>query len=151
MAAVMRRSSAALTFAKALSSKIPPPAPGVYHIPGTYRTFATTSSRSLTPLSIQPSSSEIQARALSLQNLELAVRSVHEDGLVVIENAIPHGVLDHLNEKMVADARMLQARGKDAPFNYNLGNIQQDPPPIREYFERDVFLSMMSPVGCRID
>lgn len=79
------------------------------------------------------------------------MRSVHEDGLVVIENAIPHGVLDHLNEKMVADARMLQARGKDAPFNYNLGNIQQDPPPIREYFEGDVFLSMMSPVGCRID
>ncbi|PSS25910.1 hypothetical protein M430DRAFT_48314 [Amorphotheca resinae ATCC 22711] len=104
-------------------------------------TFASASSRSLTPLSIQPSSSEIQARALSLQNLELAVRSVHEDGLVVIENAIPHGVLDHLNEKMVADARMLQARGKDAPFNYNLGNIQQDPPPIREYFERDVFLN----------
>lgn len=47
------------------------------------------------------------------------MRGLHEDGLVVISDVIPHQQLDHLNAKMVQDARTLQARGKDGPFNYN--------------------------------
>ncbi|KAK5114531.1 hypothetical protein LTR62_002466 [Meristemomyces frigidus] len=40
---------------------------------------------------------------------------------------------------MTSDARKLQARGKDMPFNYNVDNPQQDPPPIKAYFESSTF------------
>ncbi|KAF5509535.1 Kanamycin B dioxygenase [Colletotrichum fructicola] len=47
--------------------------------------------------------------------------------------------LDALNEKMVKDARYLQSLGEKGPFNYNLGNLQQDPPPLAEYFYKSIF------------
>lgn len=53
---------------------------------------------------------------------------------------IAHEILDKLNEKMVQDAYELQAR-KDSPFNYNKGNIQQDPPLTGEWFSDEIFLS----------
>jgi len=81
------------------------------------RRFASTS-----PLTINPSRDELSHGRLTSRNLEKAVRSLHEDGLVVIEDAIPHEDLDRLNTKMVKDALHLQSRGKDMPFNYNVGN-----------------------------
>jgi hypothetical protein len=81
------------------------------------RRFASTY-----PLTIKPNQDEILNGRLASRNLEKAVRGLHEDGLVVIEDAIPHDDLDRLNEKMVRDALQLQARGKDMPFNYNVGN-----------------------------
>jgi hypothetical protein len=81
------------------------------------RRFASTS-----PLTIKPSRDEVSIGRLTSRNLEKAVRSLHEDGLVVIEDAIPHEDLDRLNTKMVKDALHLQSRGKDMPFNYNVGN-----------------------------
>ncbi|KAI1269545.1 hypothetical protein F5Y18DRAFT_102664 [Xylariaceae sp. FL1019] len=91
------------------------------------------------PQVIRPSPAEVRGNQLSERNLELAVRSVHKDGLVVIEGVIPHKHLDHLNTKMVEDARVLQARGEDGPFNYNLGNLQQDAPPWAEFFSPSIF------------
>lgn len=73
------------------------------------------------------------------------MRSLHRDGLVVIEDLIRHDVLDRLNEKMVQDAFILQARKEDSPYNYNRGNIQQDPPPVKEYFDTSIFLSEFLP------
>jgi hypothetical protein len=93
------------------------------------------------PKTIRPSRSEIQNGQVTAQNLEIAIRSLHQDGLVVVEDAIPHECLDRLNEKMVQDAKTLQARKENSPFNYNPGNIQQDPPPVREYFDSQIFLS----------
>lgn len=71
------------------------------------------------PCTIKPSIQEIATGRLGERNLETAMRSLHEDGLVVVADVVPHDQLDHLNAKMVADARTLQARGKDMPFNYN--------------------------------
>ena len=79
------------------------------------------------PLAIKPNRDEISNGHLDSRNLEKAVRSLHEDGLVVIEDAIPHKDLDRINEKMVQDAFLLQARGKDMPFNYNVGNSKSTP------------------------
>lgn len=93
------------------------------------------------PTSIQPSELEIQKARLSPQNLEIAIRSLHQDGLVVVENVVPHDVLDHLNEKMVQDAFTLQARKRNSPYNYNPGNIQQDAPPVMKYFGSKIFMS----------
>lgn len=93
------------------------------------------------PITIRPSRTELDSSKLSPQNLEIAIRSLHQDGLVMIEDVIPHKPLEHLNERMVADAFTLQARKNDGPYNYNRGNIQQDPPPVREYFDKSIFLS----------
>lgn len=54
---------------------------------------------------------------------EAAVRSLHRDGLVVRSDVVPHDQLNKLNSRMVEDARALQARGKDMPFNYNVGKV----------------------------
>ncbi|KAJ5926227.1 hypothetical protein N7516_008000 [Penicillium verrucosum] len=99
------------------------------------------------PTSVRPSRDEIKYARLSPQNLEVAMRSLHQDGLVVIENAIPHDCLDRLNKKMIEDAYSLQSRKGDSPFNYNPGNIQQDAPPVREYFEPSIF---MNPIATQI-
>lgn len=110
-----------------------------------FRRFTTMSTPSRTmssfPTSVRPSQDEIRNRRLTPQNLEVAIRSLHHDGLVVVEDAIPHDALDHLNAKMVEDAYTLQGKKENSPFNYNPGNIQQDPPPVRAYFDTDIFLS----------
>ncbi|KAE9569959.1 hypothetical protein CGMCC3_g13978 [Colletotrichum fructicola] len=91
------------------------------------------------PFVIRPSEAELRNCLLAPRNLELAVRHLHADGLVVVEDVVPHKDLDALNEKMVKDARYLQSLGEKGPFNYNLGNLQQDPPPLAEYFYKSIF------------
>jgi hypothetical protein len=67
-----------------------------------------------TPISITPSAAEIKNGALSQRHLEIAIRALVRDGLVVLEDMIEHAVLDRLNEKMVQDAYELQGR-KESP------------------------------------
>ncbi|KAK6953881.1 hypothetical protein Daesc_003843 [Daldinia eschscholtzii] len=109
---------------------------------GGRRAFASlTQSKRLRhiPTVVKPSHIETQRGLLEARNLEKAVGAVHRDGLVVVEDVISHDVLDHLNNKMVQDARILQDRGEDGPFNYNTGNLQQDAPPVAEYFNPAIF------------
>lgn len=80
------------------------------------------------PTSIRPSDDEIQEGRLSSRNLEVAIRSLHRDGLVVVDNVMPHDSLNKLNKKMVEDAYALRNKKDDSPYNYNPGNIQQDAP-----------------------
>lgn len=104
------------------------------------RTMATAAKATM-PAIVRPSPREVKNAALDARNLEIAVRHIHRDGLVVIEDAIPHDDIDKLNTKMVEDARALQALGDAGPFNYNLGNLQQDAPPVAEYFYPSIFTS----------
>ncbi|KAK1986231.1 phytanoyl-CoA dioxygenase, partial [Colletotrichum cereale] len=99
------------------------------------------------PAVIRPSDAEIRDRALSPRNLERAVRHLHADGVVVVEDVVPHADLDALNRKMVDDALHLQSLGDEGPFNYNLGNLQQDPPPVAEHFYESIFTN---PVATQI-
>ncbi|KAH6685417.1 hypothetical protein F5X68DRAFT_135924 [Plectosphaerella plurivora] len=103
------------------------------------RAFATGTPPSNIPHIIKPSKAELLQGQLLPRNLEAAVRHIHRDGLVVVEDVVPLSDIDHLNKKMVQDARSLQARGQDGPFNYNLGNLQQDAPPVAEYFSASIF------------
>ena len=98
---------------------------------------------SSTPISIVPSLAEVKQGSLSQRNLEITIRALARDGLVVLENLVDHAILDRLNEKMVKDAYQLQAK-KDSPFNYNKGNIQQDPPLTEEWFSDAIFISKHS-------
>lgn len=99
-------------------------------------------------VSIQPSATEVREGTLSERNLERAVRHVLQDGLVVVENAVDHDILDRLNAKMVADAAVLRDMKDKSPYNYNKGNLQQDAPPVKEWFAPEIFLSECSPF-CR--
>lgn len=96
-----------------------------------------------TPIAIAPTSTELKNGALGRQNLEIAIRALTRDGLVVVEDLVDHAILDRLNEKMVKDAYELQSR-KDSPYNYNKGNIQQDPPMTEEFFHDDIYISKLS-------
>ncbi|RGP67425.1 putative tpr domain [Fusarium sporotrichioides] len=102
------------------------------------RSFATAA-HSLQPGVVQPSSREVKNLTLDSRNLEKAVRHMHRDGLVIVEDVVPHHDIDLLNKKMIEDAHVLQARGDKGPFNYNKGNIQQDAPPVAEYFKSSIF------------
>lgn len=73
------------------------------------------------PLVVKPSAQEISASRLSWDNLQLATRAMHRDGLVVIEDVVPLEDLDLLNDKMCKDARYLESLGDNGPFNYNKG------------------------------
>ncbi|KAH7395262.1 hypothetical protein DE146DRAFT_102375 [Phaeosphaeria sp. MPI-PUGE-AT-0046c] len=93
---------------------------------------------SSTPISVIPSEKELKNGLLDQRNLEIAVRAIARDGLVVLENMVDHVTLDSLNVKMVEDAYKLQA-SKDSPFNYNKGNIQQDPPLTKDWFSEKIY------------
>ncbi|KAF2720946.1 phytanoyl-CoA dioxygenase [Polychaeton citri CBS 116435] len=101
----------------------------------------TTTSSSSLPTIIRPNDNEVKSGKLDARNLEKAIRGIHEDGLIVISNVIPHDDLDRLNKKMTIDAKYLMSLGDKGPFNYNKGNLQQDPPPIRKHFSRSIFLN----------
>ncbi|KAF9877613.1 phytanoyl- dioxygenase [Colletotrichum karsti] len=103
------------------------------------KTLASLTRLPTHPAIIRPSAAEVRDNFLAPRNLELAVRHLYSDGLVVVEDVVPHEDLDALNEKMVKDARYLQSLGDKGPFNYNLGNLQQDPPPVAEFFHKSIF------------
>ena len=73
-------------------------------------------------------------------NLRAAVDALRTDGLVLINDAVDPTHLDVLHERMVADLDAFRAR-PDAPYNWNPGNIQQDPPPFPPYLFDDVLLN----------
>ncbi|KAH0191139.1 phytanoyl-CoA dioxygenase family protein, partial [Aureobasidium melanogenum] len=99
---------------------------------------------SSTPITVAVTSEELIAKKLGWHNLELATRALHRDGLVVLKDVIEHTKLDALNKTMVQDALQLQALGDEGPFNYNKGNIQQDPPMTKSHFDSSIFLNSMA-------
>ncbi|KAG8747720.1 hypothetical protein FRC10_011848 [Ceratobasidium sp. 414] len=105
------------------------------------RTLATHASP-VTPLlrSLKPSPAELTARKLGPRNVRLALEALQEDGIVAIEGVVGERELDALNSRMVPDAYKLRDM-KDGPYNYNRGNVQQDPPPEPGLFFKDVFLN----------
>ncbi|KAJ5810463.1 uncharacterized protein N7503_002681 [Penicillium pulvis] len=93
------------------------------------------------PSAINPSQAEVNSGQLTPQNLEVAIRSLFHDGLVVVTDVVPHNSLDQLNKKMIDDAQKLYSRKENSPFNYNPNNLQQDPPPTKKYFDPQIFLN----------
>lgn len=75
------------------------------------------------PITVKPTPQELSDQRLSWRNLELAIRAIHRDGLVVIEDAIDHARLDLLNQRMVQDALVLQSAGDASPYNFNKGSV----------------------------
>ncbi|MFN2233482.1 MAG: phytanoyl-CoA dioxygenase family protein [Anaerolineales bacterium] len=74
------------------------------------------------------------------ERLDQAIRSVQEDGYVILENCVDREHAEILRDKILADTDTILARD-DVPFNFNVGNIQQDPPPYHPYLFEDVLLN----------
>ena len=75
-------------------------------------------------------------------HLEMAVQALQTDGFVVLNDVVERSHLEILREQMLADVEEILKR-EDAPFNFNTGNIQQQPPPFAPYLFRDVLLNDM--------
>jgi hypothetical protein len=83
---------------------------------------------------------EKDAGALTPEHRQAAVRAVRDDGFVVLKGVVDTAHLDVLHARMLEDLARLRAR-KDAPFNWNAGNVQQNPPPFPPYLFRDVLVN----------
>lgn len=91
-------------------------------------------------ITIDPTATERATGTLSPEHREAAVQALRTDGLVLLDEVVDPAHLDLLHERMVADAAALQARS-DVPYNWNAGNLQQDPPPFPPYLFADVLLN----------
>ncbi|MCW5943893.1 MAG: phytanoyl-CoA dioxygenase family protein [Fimbriimonadaceae bacterium] len=92
------------------------------------------------PVSIVPTSEERTNGRLGESHLAEAVEAVFEDGCVLLKGVV---AVDHvlaLRERMMADLTRILSR-PDTPFQFNRGNVQQDPPPIEEFLFADVLLN----------
>jgi hypothetical protein len=94
----------------------------------------------MTALDITPA--EVQSGKLAPEHLEAATRALTEDGVVILNDVIDRSHLEVLRERMLQDLEGILAR-EDAPFNFNVGNVQQDPPPFPPYLFKDVLLNEM--------
>ena len=77
---------------------------------------------------------------LAGEELRAAVDALRSDGFVVLNDVVDPIHLDILHERMIDDLDALQAR-PDAPYNWNAGNLQQDPPPFPPYLFADILLN----------
>ncbi len=80
---------------------------------------------------------EVASGQMAADHLEAAVEAVLRDGFVVLEGVVDPSHLETLRARMEEDLRVLLAR-TDAPFNWNVGNLQQNPPPFPPFLFRDV-------------
>jgi hypothetical protein len=78
------------------------------------------------PVAITPSAQEVAAGRLEARTVQKSLEALAHDGLVVVEDVVDHAAIDALNAVMVRDAAVLMARGKDGPFNYNLGRARRE-------------------------
>jgi len=83
---------------------------------------------------------ELRSGQMSPAKLETATNALKHDGYVVLNGVIDPAHLDSLRERMLDDLQKILKRD-DTPFNFNAGNVQQDPPPMHPYLFRDVLLN----------
>lgn len=82
---------------------------------------------------------ELRTKRIGSHNLQAAVEALHQDGLVVLKNAVDIDHLDKLNARMVPEAKDLYSRpGTHRNFGQSTGNIQQEPVLEDGYIFQDV-------------
>ncbi|GAA5991732.1 hypothetical protein JCM11641_004846 [Rhodosporidiobolus odoratus] len=108
------------------------------------RGLATAATYSTSIASIRPTAAEREAKRLTQRNLQTALEALHRDGMVVLEDVVDHGALDKMNKRMLEDTAKLVNLGDKGPFNYNRGNIQQDPPVEPSTFDASIFVNPLA-------
>ena len=93
-------------------------------------------------ISLNITREEIQSGKMQPEHLNAAIKALQEDGFVVLNDVVDRSHLEMLQDRMLEDVQMILKRD-DAPFNFNTGNVQQQPPPFPPYLFRDVLLNDM--------
>ncbi|MDQ2800176.1 MAG: phytanoyl-CoA dioxygenase family protein [Armatimonadota bacterium] len=83
---------------------------------------------------------EVQSGLITPEHLVATTRALQDDGVVVLNDIIAPDHIAALRQKMLEDLPAYLAR-TDAPFNFNTGNVQQEPPPFAPYLFQDVLLN----------
>ncbi|QSZ33866.1 hypothetical protein DSL72_005439 [Monilinia vaccinii-corymbosi] len=86
------------------------------------------------------SDEELESGVTTWENVQVGVEEFHRNGIVIFENAIPHGVIDKFYEKINADgAKKLE----DPALNVNHGNgkpnLSTSPPLSEEWLVEDIW------------
>ena len=89
---------------------------------------------------IEVTPDELQRGRLDPERQAQAVRAILEDGFVVLGGIVSMESIETLRERALADLDLLLQR-PDRPFNWNSGNVQQDPAPFPPYLFRDVLVN----------
>jgi hypothetical protein len=89
---------------------------------------------------IEISQDEKRNKKISPEHLKNAVKALREDGVVLLNELLDKGQMEILRDRMLEDVDSILARD-DVPFNFNVGNLQQDPPPFPPYLFRDVLVN----------
>ena len=87
-------------------------------------------------ITVQPK--ELSAGKLTDAHVEQAIKAIHVDGYVILENVVSHEHLDILRERMDADSQILIDAEKWGGAGRLKGHLQQGPPPYAPYIFRDV-------------
>ncbi|WVQ63616.1 uncharacterized protein L199_001769 [Kwoniella botswanensis] len=94
------------------------------------------------PAVIKLSDVERTTGHLSPSNLYHAVTAFHNDGVIVLDNAIPIDIIDKLNERMMVDTdRIMSGTVKGVHWNQGIecGNISQVPPLVKDYLFPEIY------------
>jgi len=86
---------------------------------------------------IELSNDERAQGRLSDETVKRGVKAIMDDGVVVLKDVVDPTHVAILRERVLEDVDKFVNR-PDAPFNWNRGNVQQDPPPFPPYLFRDV-------------
>ena len=86
---------------------------------------------------VKPTAEEHAQQRLSPESLATALAAIETDGIVVLEDVVDLAHVELIRDRMLEDVQLLINR-PDAPFNWNRGNVQQDPPPVPPYIFADV-------------
>lgn len=91
------------------------------------------------------SEEERNAARLSHQNIQKGLHEFHQNGFVILENAVGHHSIEHIHHRMLQDfskcRRSSSIRWNQGP---NSGNISQPPPSLPEYLHEDVWANRLS-------
>lgn len=87
-------------------------------------------------MSVSPE--EFAAGKMSQAKVQKAIKAVHEDGYVLIENAVHHACLDVLHKRMDQDTEKLIADKHWGGAGRVKGHLQQGAPPFAPYIFPDV-------------
>jgi ectoine hydroxylase-related dioxygenase (phytanoyl-CoA dioxygenase family) len=90
--------------------------------------------------SLKITAREMETGQIDTEHLALANQALREDGIVVLEDVVATSHLETLRVRMARDLEEILSR-PDAPFQFNTGNVQQDPPPFEPYLFRDVLVN----------
>jgi hypothetical protein len=89
-------------------------------------------------LAISPD--EVRTGIILPEHLSQARSALQQDGIVILKDVVEVAHLEFLHERMRSDLETILNR-PDVPFQFNTGNVQQDPPPFPPYLFRDILVN----------